>query len=83
MGTPLGGSTRERSIYTVLSMWVCTLHHMGTCSRDLCIILSFHVDFHNSVFLILMKTRANTESRPENCMSLSCLVAEICRFKVF
>ena len=24
-----------------------------------------------------------TDSIPENCMSLSCLVAEICRFKVF
>ena len=64
-------------------MWVCTLHHMGTYSRDLCIIFSFHVDFHNCEFSIQMKTRANTDSMPENCMSLSCLVAEICRFKAF
>ena len=26
---------------------------------------------------------SNTDSIPENHMSLSCLVAEICRFKVF
>ena len=63
-------------------MWVCTLHHMGTCSRDLCLISSFHVDFHNSEFSIQMKTRANIDSIPENHMSLSSLVAEICRFKV-
>ena len=54
LGTSLGGFTREQSIYTVLSMWVCTLHNMGTCSRDLCLILSFHVDFHNCVFSIRM-----------------------------
>ena len=30
-----------------------------------------------------MCSPSNTDSIPENCMSLSCLVAEICRFKVF
>ena len=30
-----------------------------------------------------MYSPSNTDSTPENCVSLSCLVAEICRFKVF
>ena len=30
-----------------------------------------------------MHPPSNTDFIPENCMSLSCLVAEICKFKVF
>ena len=56
---------------------------VGTYSRDLCLVLSFHVDFHDCEFSIWMYSPSNTDSIPENHMSLSCLVAEICRFKVF
>ena len=56
---------------------------MGTCSRGLCLILSLYVDFHNCVFSIQMKTRANGDYLCENPRSLSCLVAEISGFKFF
>ena len=45
-------------------------------------IFSFYVDFHICKFSIQMYTPSNTDSIPEIHMSLSCLVAEICGFKV-